>query len=75
MTSQELHGGKNKKERSGLTGVAANLDDPQHQKLADRDHSTGHRGVSNNPSEHPSAQDVEPATADEVAAERPGGLK
>ncbi|KAI9163734.1 Transcription regulator lscL [Paramyrothecium foliicola] len=48
MTSQEQHGGKRKHDGAGLEGVRANAIDPFHERGLDRDHATGHRGVTGN---------------------------
>lgn len=68
MTSQEMHGGKNKKERTGLTGVGANLEDPQHKHHHDRPYETGTQGKGD--TDYPAAQDYTPASAEEIASER-----
>lgn len=67
QTSQELHG-THKKDRSGLTGVGANLTDPIHQNHHDRPYETGIHGKSN--TDYPSAQDQPPVSAEHVASER-----
>lgn len=72
MTSQEEHGGKRKKERSGLEGVGGSLKDPKHEFHHDRSYETGIRGKANNPGEYPSAEDRPGATAEDVAKERGG---
>ncbi|KAI6780557.1 uncharacterized protein J7T54_000197 [Emericellopsis cladophorae] len=67
QTSQELHG-THKKDRSGLTGVGANLTDPQHQQHHDRPYETGKTGKGS--SDYPAAEDQLPTSAEQVASER-----
>lgn len=67
QTSQELHG-THKKDRSGLTGVGANLTDPIHQNHHDRPYETGVHGKAND--DYPAAQDQPPVSAEHVASER-----
>ncbi|KAK2672952.1 hypothetical protein RAB80_010495 [Fusarium oxysporum f. sp. vasinfectum] len=70
QTSQELHG-REKKDRSGLTGVGANPSDPIHDMGADRDHPTNYRGKGGeNAVDYPGAEDREPVKAEQVASER-----
>merc|ERR1712000_675847 len=67
QTSQELHG-THKKERSGLTGVGANLTDPIHQNHHDRPYETGK--TDKGATDYPTAEDQPPVSAEGVASER-----
>ncbi|KAH7308715.1 hypothetical protein B0I35DRAFT_413321 [Stachybotrys elegans] len=68
MTSQELHGGKHKRERAGLEGVGANPSDPVHERGFDRDYPVGYRGKFDE--NYPGAEERIPAGPEEVASER-----
>lgn len=69
MTSSELHGGKGKKERSGLEGVGASAEDPQRARRFDVGVEPDSRGKTN-PENIRTAEESWPATAEEVSAER-----
>ncbi|KAL3954743.1 hypothetical protein ACCO45_010306 [Purpureocillium lilacinum] len=68
MTSQELHGGKRKKDGAGLEGVGANASDPAHERGFDRDYETGYRGKARE--DYPGAEERVPVSAEQVASER-----
>lgn len=69
MTSQELHG-KHKREGAGLEGVGASGSDPIRERGLHKDDEGG-LDVGN----LPAASEMVPTSAEEVAAERPGGIK
>ena len=69
MTSSEMHGGKGKKERSGLTGVGANKEDPVRERRFDVGVEPGQRGKTN-PENAPSAEERLPTSAEELSTER-----
>lgn len=69
MTSSELHGGKGKKERSGLEGVGVSAEDPQRARRFDVGVEPDSRGKTN-PENMQTAEERWPATAEEVSAER-----
>lgn len=69
MTSSEAHGGKKKKERSGLEGVGASRVDPIRQQRADVGVEPGERGKTNTENA-PSAEERRPISAEEVSTER-----
>jgi hypothetical protein len=73
MTSQELHGGKGKRDRSGLEGVGTSASDPFAERGLDRDHETGLRtkqGVVENLSDLEGKGHARTATGEDVASER-----
>jgi hypothetical protein len=71
MTSKELHGGRRKREGTGLVGVGANASDPQHEYHHDRDYETGVRGKGGaNVYDYPTAESKVPVSAENVASER-----
>ncbi|KAI6086441.1 hypothetical protein F4821DRAFT_238264 [Hypoxylon rubiginosum] len=69
QTSNELHGGHRKKERSGLEGVGASLGDPVRQKGADLPEGVEKGSNVKGSAEYPSATERIPVSAEEVAAE------
>ena len=68
QTSSELHGGKGKKERSGLTGVGANLEDPVRERRFDVGVEPGERGKTNTENVR-GAEERRPVGAEEVSTE------
>jgi hypothetical protein len=73
MTSQEQHG-KHKHVGAGLEGVGASGSDPIRERGLDKDHEVGTRGKTEDVENMPAASEMLPTSAEEVAAERPGGL-
>lgn len=69
MTSSEMHGGKGKKERSGLEGVGASLTDPARERRFDVGVEPGERGKTN-PENMVGAEERLPTSAEEVGTER-----
>lgn len=70
QTSQELHGGP-KKERSGLSGVGADQNDPVRERGLDVDVEKGTRGKSGvDRQDVLGAEERVPESAEAVAAER-----
>lgn len=69
MTSSEMHGGKGKKERSGLTGVGANAEDPVRERRFDVGVEPGARGKSN-VDNVAGAEERFPVGAEELSTER-----
>jgi hypothetical protein len=53
-----------------LEGVGANATDSFHERGLDRDHETGHRGMSGNTENWPGAEERHNVQAEEVASER-----
>ncbi|KAF7560442.1 hypothetical protein G7046_g3698 [Stylonectria norvegica] len=67
QSSREMHGGKRKHPEAGLEGVGANAHDPIHEMGFDSDHPKGQRG--DNIENRPSAEELLPTTAEDVAKE------
>jgi hypothetical protein len=67
MTSSEMHG-QGKKERSGLTGVGANLEDPVRERRFDVGVEPGSRGKSN-PENMVGAEERLPTSAEDLGTE------
>lgn len=72
MTSQEEHGGKGKKDRSGLEGVGANASDPIHERGFDKDHETGEKNAPIDVESWTTAEQMTPVGAEEISKEFPG---
>jgi hypothetical protein len=74
QSSRQLHGSgltKGKKERKGLVGVGANRSDPVRERALDHEFPKGTRGKSGeNREDILGAEEREPVSAGEVAAER-----
>lgn len=71
MTSQEVHGGHGKKERSGLEGVGTSATDPISKRGLDMDHEKyGRLAKPGRPEDWETAEDKVAMTAEDVASER-----